>query len=107
MMLDISNYPPRHEKDVPGINIHLPVFRSSTNPFERYISGRSGSMRCFLGLGGPESGLMPEASFLSLAPFAKSWVDILLTFLMIQRDLTDCQLCALGTGSVKHTLKPE
>ena len=106
-MLDISNYPPRHEKDVPGINIHLPVFKSSTNPFERYISGRSGSMRCFLGLEGPESGLIPEASFLSLVQFAKSWVYILLTFLMIQRDLTDCQLCALKRGINERTSKPE
>lgn len=107
MMLDISNCLPRLEKDVPGINIHLPVFKSSTNPFERYISGRSGSIRCFLGLGGPESGLMPEASFLSLAQFAKSWVDILLTFLVIQRDLTDCQLCALERGINKRTSEPE
>ena len=62
------------KKDAPGINIHLPVFKSSTNPFERYISGRSGSMRCFLGFVGPESGLMPEASFLSLAQFPNDLV---------------------------------
>ena len=95
------------KKDAPGINIHLPVFKSSTNPFERYISGRSGSMRCFLGFVGPERGLMPEASFLSLAQFPN---DLLRHTFDVLGDLAvfDYRSALFGrAGTKKHTLKLE
>jgi hypothetical protein len=49
--------------DSQGINIHLPVFKSSINPLDLYISGNSGSMRSFFrGLIGPDRGLTPPAA---------------------------------------------
>jgi len=63
-------------------------------------------MRCFLGFVGPERGLMPEASFLSLAQFPN---DLLRHTFDVLGDLAefDCRsaFCALAwQGSILQSL---